>query len=49
VASAGAYLAWGNWMSINYPLKMEFYRFASSGAALADALAGVVFGSLPGF
>lgn len=48
VASAGAYLAWGNWMSVSHPLKMQFYSFASSGAALADALAGVVFGSLPG-
>lgn len=45
---ACAYLAWGNWMSVSHPLKMHFYRFASSGAALADALAGVVFGSLPG-
>ena len=47
-ALACAYLAWGNWMSVNHPLKMHFFRFASSGAALADALAGVVFGSLPG-
>jgi hypothetical protein len=47
-ASSGAYLAWGNWMSVSHPLKMRFYSFASSGAALADALAGVVFGSLPG-
>ena len=47
-AHACAYLAWGNWMSVSHPLKMHFFRFASSGAALADALAGVVFGSLPG-
>jgi hypothetical protein len=47
-ALACAYLTWGNWMSVNHPLKMQFFRFASSGAALADALAGVVFGSLPG-
>lgn len=44
---ACAYLAWGNWMSVSHPVKMRFYRFANSGAALADALAGVVFGSLP--
>src|SRR5205807_1807467 len=25
---AGAYLAWGNWMSITLPTKMEFFRFA---------------------
>lgn len=43
-----AYLAWGNWMSVRHPLKMRFYSFASSGAALADAIAGIVFGSLPG-
>ena len=48
-ASLGcAYLTWGNWMSVSHPLKMHFFRFASSGAALADALAGVAFGSLPG-
>jgi hypothetical protein len=47
-ALACAYLTWGNWMSVNQPLKMQFFRFASSGAALADAMAGVVFGSLPG-
>ena len=48
VALACAYLTWGNWMSVNHPLKMQFFRFASSGAALADALAGIMFGSLPG-
>jgi len=48
LALACAYLAWGNWMSINHPMKMQFFRFASSGGALADVMAGVVFGSLPG-
>ena len=48
-ASVGcAYLAWGNWMSVSHPLKMQFYRFASSGAALVDEIGGVVFGSIPG-
>lgn len=45
---ACAYLAWGNWMSVNHPLKMQFFRFANSGAALVDAMGGIVFGSLPG-
>lgn len=45
---AGAYLTWGNWMSVNHPLKMQFFRFANSGAALVDAMGGIIFGSLPG-
>ena len=45
---AFAYLSFGNWMSVSHPVKMQFFRFASSGAALADAMAGIVFGSLPG-
>jgi hypothetical protein len=47
-ALACGYLTWGNWMSVSHPLKIQFFRFASSGAALADAMAGLVFGSLPG-
>jgi energy-coupling factor transporter ATP-binding protein EcfA2 len=47
-ALAGAYLTWGNWMSVNHPLKMQFFRFANSGAASVDAMGGVFFGSLPG-
>ena len=47
-ALACAYLTWGNWMSVSHPLKMHFFHFANSGAALADALAGIIFGSLPG-
>jgi hypothetical protein len=35
-------------MSVNHPLKMRFFRFANSGAALADAMAGILFGSMPG-
>jgi hypothetical protein len=48
IALAGAYLAWGNWMSVNHPLKMQFFRFANSGAALVDEMGGMIFGSLPG-
>lgn len=47
-AVACAYLTWGNWMSVNHPLKMEFFRFANSGAALVDEMGGMIFGSLPG-
>lgn len=47
-ALACAYLAWGNWMSVNHPLKMQFFRFANSSAALVDAMGGIFFGSLPG-
>ncbi|MEP6922015.1 MAG: hypothetical protein ABI967_12895 [bacterium] len=45
---AAAYLAWGNWMSVNQPVKLQFYRFSSSGAALADSIGGIIFGSVPG-
>jgi hypothetical protein len=48
ISLAWAYLAWGNWMSINHPLKMQFFRFANSSAALVDAMGGIIFGSLPG-
>ena len=48
VALACAYLSWGSWMSVNHPLKMQFYRFANSGAALVDEMGGIIFGSLPG-
>ncbi len=45
---ACAYLAWGNWMSVNHPLKMQFFHFANSSAALVDSIGGIFFGSLPG-
>ncbi len=47
-AIAFAYLTWGNWMSVSHPLKMQFYSFANSSAALVDAMGGIIFGSLPG-
>lgn len=47
-AIAFAYLTWGNWMSVNHPLKMQFYSFANSSAVLVDAMGGIIFGSLPG-
>src|SRR2546421_9274452 len=45
---AGAYLAWGNWMSITLPTKMEFFRFAPASDSLPETIAGMVLGSLPG-
>ena len=45
---AAAYLAWGNWMSITLPTKMQFFRFAPASGSLPEIIAGVVFGSLPG-
>ncbi|HBB94405.1 MAG TPA: hypothetical protein DC054_03365 [Blastocatellia bacterium] len=47
-SSAGVYLAWGNWMSMALPAKMEFFCFASVSGSLPEAIAGLVFGSLPG-
>jgi hypothetical protein len=48
VSLAAAYLSWGNWMSITYPARMQFFRFAPSSGALPEIIAGMVFGSLPG-
>lgn len=48
ISLAAAYLAWGNWMSVSHPVKLQFFRFSSSGAALADSIGGLIFGSLPG-
>jgi hypothetical protein len=45
---AAAYLAWGNWMSITLPTKMQFFRFAPPGGSLPELIAGLVFASLPG-
>ena len=47
-ALAAMYMAWGNWMSVNYPLKMQFFHFSSSNGLVVEALAGIMFGSLPG-
>jgi hypothetical protein len=47
-SGTAAYLAWGNWMSVSHPLKLHFYRFSSSGSALADNIGGLIFGSAPG-
>ncbi|HZM99409.1 MAG TPA: hypothetical protein VFB70_08440, partial [Pyrinomonadaceae bacterium] len=41
------YLSWGNWMSVRDPYKMQFYRF-SAGGSPADAIMGMLFGSVPG-
>jgi hypothetical protein len=48
ISVTAAYLAWGNWMSVCHPLKLHFYRFSSSGSALADNIGGLIFGSAPG-
>lgn len=45
---ASGYLACGNWMSVRHPIRLQFYRFSSSGAALADSIGGLIFGSVPG-
>lgn len=47
-ALAAMYLAWGNWMSVNHPLKMQFFQFSSSSGLVVESLAGIMFGSLPG-
>lgn len=48
ISLACASLAWGNWMSLSHPMKMQFFRFSSSSASIFDALAGVVFATSPG-
>ena len=48
VSVTAAYLAWGNWMSVSHPLKLQFFRFSSSGSALADNIGGLIVGSAPG-
>ena len=48
ISVTAAYLAWGNWMSVNHPLKLQSFRFSSSGSALADNIGGLIFGSAPG-
>lgn len=45
---AAAHLAWGNWISIAFPTKMQFFRFAPVGGAIPEDIAGLVLGSLPG-
>ena len=45
---AAMYLAWGNWMSVNYPVKMQFFQFSSSHGQVLEALMGILFGSFPG-
>jgi hypothetical protein len=41
-----SHLAWGNLVSVAAPFKMQFYRFAASGAPLTMS-AGVTIGSAP--
>jgi hypothetical protein len=46
-AMAAMYLTWGNWTSLNYPFKMQFFQFSSSNGQVVEAIAGILFGSLP--
>jgi hypothetical protein len=48
VSLAAVYLAWGNWMSITLPTKMQFFRFARASDSIPETIAGIFFGSLPG-
>ncbi|HEV2829770.1 MAG TPA: hypothetical protein VGW76_19375 [Pyrinomonadaceae bacterium] len=48
LAVAALYLAWGNWMSVNYPFKMQFFQFSSSSGVVVEVIAGILFSSLPG-
>lgn len=45
---AAMYMTWGNWMSVNHPLKLQFFQFSSSHGLVVEAIAGIMFGSLPG-
>jgi hypothetical protein len=47
ISLACAYLAWGNWMSVNHPVKLNFFRFSSSTSSLLDGVAGVMFSTSP--
>jgi hypothetical protein len=42
------YLAWGNWMSVNHPFKMQFFKFSSTNGLIVESITGILFGSLPG-
>ena len=35
-------------MSVTFPTRMQFFRFAPSTGALPEIIAGLIFGSLPG-
>jgi hypothetical protein len=48
VSLAAAYLAWGNWMSLNHPIKVHFFQFSRSNGLIVEVIAGMIFGSLPG-
>ncbi len=48
LALAAGYLIWGNWMSLSYPVKMQFFQFSNSNGLIVEAIAGLMLGSLPG-
>lgn len=47
-ALSATFLVWGNWMSLNHPIKMQFFQFSNSSGLIVEALAGLMLGSLPG-
>ena len=48
LSMAALYLAWGNWMSISHPIKLQFFQFSTANGLIVEALAGIMIGSLPG-
>ena len=46
IAVGLAYVSYGNWLSVQHPVKIQFYRFASGGSPI-DAVMGMIFGSIP--
>jgi hypothetical protein len=40
------FMAWGNWMSVRYPAKLQYYR-AASGGPLVEVILALVLASLP--
>jgi hypothetical protein len=48
LATAAMYMTWGNWMSVNHPIKMHFFQFSPPNGLVMEAMAGIIFGSLPG-
>ena len=41
-----AYMTWGNWLSVRYPVKLQFYRIASGGP-LVEIVLGLCLANLP--
>lgn len=41
-----AYMTWGNWLSVRYPVKLQFYRIASGGP-LVEIILGLCLANVP--